>query len=183
MAKIGISFPLLVQDVCKSSNFFPVFDSPSVIRMMAEIYRPESCCMISSIPLMAGVYISVPPAASRAVIFCNNAESESWALPLTCQRTLEVFDLPVQIDSRLGLITREEDEAGLPAGYEPLLTADGALRLADVVEDELILAVPVVPVKPGTEHVEQSWGGNPEDIETPAKPNPFTALKQMKISR
>jgi uncharacterized protein len=49
----------------------------------------------------------------------------SAALPLTCQRTLEVFDLPVQIDSRLGLITREEDEAGLPAGYEPLMT-DGA---------------------------------------------------------
>jgi uncharacterized protein len=107
----------------------------------------------------------------------------SAALPLTCQRTLEVFDLPVQIDSRLGLITREEDEAGLPAGYEPLLTADGALRLADVVEDELILAVPVVPVKPGTEHVQQSWGGDADEAETPAKPNPFTALKHMKISQ
>jgi uncharacterized protein len=104
------------------------------------------------------------------------------ALPLTCQRTLEVFDLPVQIDSRLGLITREEDEAGLPAGYEPLMT-DGALRLTDVIEDELILAVPVVPVKPGTEHVQQSWGSGAEEAETPAKPNPFTALKQMKISR
>jgi uncharacterized protein len=107
----------------------------------------------------------------------------SVALPLTCQRTLEVFDFPVQIDSRLGLITREEDEAGLPAGYEPLLTADGALRLKDVVEDELILAVPVVPVKPGTEHVQQSWGSGVEEAETPAKPNPFTALKQMKISQ
>ena len=105
----------------------------------------------------------------------------SAALPLTCQRTLEVFDLPVQIDSRLGLITREEDEAGLPAGYEPLMT-EGALRLADVIEDELILAVPVVPVRPGTEHVQQSWGGDVE-AETPVKPNPFTALKQMKISR
>jgi uncharacterized protein len=81
------------------------------------------------------------------------------------------------------LITREEDEAGLPAGYEPLLTADGALRLKDVVEDELILAVPVVPVKPGTEQVQQSWGSGVEEAETPAKPNPFTALKQMKISR
>ena len=105
------------------------------------------------------------------------------ALPLICQRTLEVFDLPVQIDSRLGLITREEDEAGLPEGYEPLLTADGALRLADVVEDELILAVPVVPVKPGTEQVQQSWGSGAEEAETPAKPNPFSALEQMKISR
>jgi hypothetical protein len=38
-------------------------------------------------------------------------------------------------------------------------------------------------VKPGTEHVEQSWSGGAEEAETPAKPNPFTALKQMKISR
>lgn len=105
----------------------------------------------------------------------------SAALPLTCQRTLDVFELPVQIDSRLGLITREEDEAGLPAGYEPLLLTDSALRLADVVEDELILALPVVPVKPGTEHVNQSWGEADEAAEV--KPNPFSALKQMKISR
>jgi uncharacterized protein len=107
----------------------------------------------------------------------------SAALPLTCQRTLDVFELPVQIDSRLGLITREEDEAGLPAGYEPLLLTDSALRLADVVEDELILALPVVPVKPGTEQVQQSWGGDTDEAETPPRPNPFTALKQLKISR
>lgn len=107
----------------------------------------------------------------------------SAALPLTCQRTLDVFELPVQIDSRLGLITREEDEAGLPAGYEPLLLTDSALRLAEVIEDELILALPVVPVKPGTEHVQQSFGGDAGEAEPPAKPNPFTALGQMKISR
>jgi uncharacterized protein len=105
------------------------------------------------------------------------------ALPLTCQRTLDVFKLQVAIDTRLGVITNEEDEAGLPPGYEPLLTTDGSVRLADVVEDELILAVPAVPVKPGTEQVERSWGDTAEAAEAEAKPNPFASLKTMRDSR
>ena len=104
-------------------------------------------------------------------------------LPLTCQRTLDRFDFPVHVDSRLGLIAHEADEAGLPEGYEPLLTADGVLRLADVVEDELILAVPPIPVKPGTEQVERSWGDAADESEEPARANPFGALKKMKFSR
>jgi uncharacterized protein len=101
------------------------------------------------------------------------------ALPLTCQRTLEVFALPVHVDTRLGLITREDDEAGLPGGYEPLLTADGMLHLADVVEDELILALPVVPVKPGAEHREPAFAGAVrDDAKEPG--NPFAVLQNLK---
>jgi uncharacterized protein len=101
-------------------------------------------------------------------------------LPLVCQRTLERFDFPVRVDTRLGMIAHEADEAGLPAGYEPLLlTGDGALRLADVVEDELLLAVPAVPVKPGTEYVERSWGDD-ADASGPEPENPFAALKKIK---
>jgi uncharacterized protein len=104
------------------------------------------------------------------------------ALPLVCQRSLDRFELPVRVDSRLGLIAEEADEAALPPGYEPLLTPDGELRLADVVEDELILAVPDVPVRPGSEHVDRTWG-EPAGDEEPAPKNPFEALKTMKISR
>ena len=46
-------------------------------------------------------------------------------------------------------IEDESEEAALPQGYEPLLIADGQVNLADVIEDELILALPVVPLKPG----------------------------------
>ena len=103
-------------------------------------------------------------------------------LPLLCQRTLDVFGLPVHVDSRLGLITQESEEAGLPGGYEPLLANEGELRLADVIEDELILAVPVVPVKPGSTPESRTWGDS-EAEEEPAKPNPFAVLKNMKVAR
>lgn len=103
----------------------------------------------------------------------------SAELPLLCQRTLERFLLPVEIDQRLGLIRDEADEAALPPGYEALLVdGSGELRPLDVVEDELILAVPVVPVKPGTEAVEQEWTGGAGT--TDERPNPFAALAALK---
>ena len=79
---------------------------------------------------------------------------------------------------RLGLIREEADEAGLPEGYEPLLLSeDGALRPAELVEDELILAVPVVPVKPGTEAMERDW---PVREEEQRQASPFAALARLK---
>lgn len=100
-------------------------------------------------------------------------------LPLLCQRTLERFVLPVRIEQRMGLIRDESEEAGLPPGYEPLLLDEsGELRPLDLVEDELILAVPVVPVMPGTEAVEREWG-EAAGVEA-QRPNPFAALASLK---
>lgn len=99
-------------------------------------------------------------------------------LPLECQRSMNRFLLPVHIVQRLGLIRDEADEAALPPGYEPLLVPDdGMLRTAELVEDELILAVPVVPVAPGTEEVEREWPASEAEQE---RANPFAALSAMK---
>ncbi|WP_310051801.1 YceD family protein [Agrilutibacter niabensis] len=99
-------------------------------------------------------------------------------LPLVCQRSMDRFLLPVRIVQRLGLIRDEADEAALPEGYEPLLVPDdGELRTTELVEDELILAVPVVPVKPGSEAVERDWPATQVEQE---RANPFAALSALK---
>ena len=104
------------------------------------------------------------------------AEAE---LPLLCQRTLERFLYPVRIDQRLGLITDESQEAALPEGVEPLLLdASGELNPAGLVEDELILAVPVVPIDPDSAEIEPQWPDEAEEEEE--KPNPFAALAALK---
>ncbi|MDI9239368.1 YceD family protein [Lysobacter sp. LF1] len=101
-------------------------------------------------------------------------------LPLICQRSLQRFLLPVNIVQRLGLIRHEADEAALPPGYEPLLMPeDGQLRTVELVEDELILAVPVVPIMPGTEAVERDWPAA-EQAKEPERANPFAALSALK---
>lgn len=103
-------------------------------------------------------------------------------LQLTCQRTLEPFAWPVAIDTRLGLIVREEEEAGLPPGYEPLLLESAELVPADVIEDELLLALPLIPVKPGLEESDMNWSTGPDDEPEPARPNPFAVLDRLKKS-
>lgn len=99
-------------------------------------------------------------------------------LPLECQRSLQRFLLPVRLEQRLGLVRDEADEAALPPGYEALLLeADGMLKPAELVEDELILALPVVPVSPAAEAVEREFAPTAEEI---AQASPFAALADWK---
>ena len=99
-------------------------------------------------------------------------------LPLECQSSLQRFVLPVRLVQRLGLIRDEADEAALPEEYEALLVdADGMLKPAELVEDELILALPVVPVSPEAEAVEREFVPSAEEI---AQANPFAALAGLK---
>ena len=99
-------------------------------------------------------------------------------LPLECQRSLQRFLFPVHLVQRLGLIRDEADEAALPAGYEALLVPeDGMMRLQDLVEDELVLAVPAVPVNPESDAVERDWPIPEEEL---AQANPFAGLASLK---
>ena len=100
------------------------------------------------------------------------------ALPLVCQRSMQPYLHAISSVQRLGLIRDESEEASLPPDYEPLLVPeDGQLRPLDLVEDELVLAVPLVPFKPGSEAVEREWEPPAEDK---AKVNPFAALAALK---
>lgn len=100
------------------------------------------------------------------------------ALPLVCQRSLQRFLLPVSLKQRLGLIRDEAEESALPPEYEALLVPeDGNLRPLELVEDELVLAVPLVPVSPGSEAVEKDWSATEEEL---SKANPFAALAALK---
>ena len=102
-------------------------------------------------------------------------------LPLMCQRTLKAFVHPVVVKQRLGLIRNEADEAGLPELYEPLLVTDAQLRVRDVIEDELILALPVVALSPGAPIEDLPLAEMPE-VEA-QRDNPFALLGQLKSSR
>lgn len=114
-------------------------------------------------------------------IACADLHVEA-GLSLVCQRTMQVFVEPVKVDQRLGLIRRESEEAALPEGYEALLVPDGHLCLKDVIEDELILALPLVALSPGAplEQIQVSAGSAPE-MDQP--PNPFAVLGQLKKTK
>ncbi|WEN16853.1 YceD family protein [Rhodanobacter sp. AS-Z3] len=103
------------------------------------------------------------------------------SLSVTCQRTLEPFELPVTVDARLGLIRQEREEAGLPPDCEPLLVAeDGRLNPADVIEDELLLALPLIPINPNSSLPDEVISHEPEDSGEGQRENPFAVLRELK---
>ena len=100
-------------------------------------------------------------------------------LPMTCQREFKAFPYAIRLDQRLGLIHNEADEAGLSEEYEALLVSDNQLRLHDVIEDELILALPVVALSPGVP-LEEEPVGLQAPPEEDVKPHPFAVLGKLK---
>ena len=105
----------------------------------------------------------------------------SGSLSVTCQRTLEPFELPVTVDTRLGLIKLEREEAGLPPDCEPLLVAeDGRLNPMDVIEDELLLALPLIPINPDSSLPDEVISQEPETSGEGQRENPFAVLRELK---
>lgn len=69
-------------------------------------------------------------------------------LELRCQRCLETFSYDIIAGFLLGLVRNMEAAERLPERYDPVVVVDGALVLKEVVEDELIVNLPVVPRHP-----------------------------------
>ena len=95
---------------------------------------------------------------------------------LTCQTSLEAFRHGISIDERLVLV---DDEAGLPpieeeSDAEDYLVADEDLSVLDLVEDAILLALPMVPRKPGLE------GAQSAGKQEPKGESPFAALAGLK---
>ena len=103
------------------------------------------------------------------------------ALPLVCQASLEVYDEQVRRRSELAVIAHDSEQFDLPDNYEPVMTENGRLAIAGIVEDELLLALPTVPRKPGLQPVKFSTGEEKPvgGAREAAKKNPFSALQDM----
>ena len=64
---------------------------------------------------------------------------------LLCQRCLEPLALHVQDRVEMALLESESLEQHLPDRYEPLVLNDDRLMPAILIEDELIISLPIVP--------------------------------------
>jgi len=78
--------------------------------------------------------------ARRGVLRCEVAAT----LRLPCQRCLEALDHRVEMSTWLALVSGTEEERRLPDRYDPLPVEDGLIRPGDLIEDELLLALPQI---------------------------------------
>ena len=105
----------------------------------------------------------------------------SASLQLRCSRCSGLFSEPLDVDTTLTLVETEEDEERLLADCEPVLILHDELPLYQLIEDELLLALPMMPrcaaCEAEVEHAAPQVLG--EAVETEQR-SPFAVLKNLK---
>ena len=104
---------------------------------------------------------------------------------VTCQRCLEKMSRQLNCSNTLAVVWTDEQAASLPKDLDPLIVEEQSCRLRDVVEEELILALPQFNYH-DTDACRASLEefNTPLDEEVPAeKPNPFNVLAALKAGK
>ena len=140
---------------------------------------------------------SIAPGAETAVNWTLVAQlrpgvggqSDVWlhisadvSLPLTCQRCMAPVQTPVAVDQWYRFVASEDVAmAEDDASHEDLLVMTPQFDALEVLEDELLMALPLVPMHEVCPTMPAFSAGETEMGElAPEKPNPFAALAQLK---
>ncbi len=96
-----------------------------------------------------------------------------------CDRCSQSFEQDLQADFACSPVQNDIEAKDLPSDYEPVIIADGKLDLNQLIEDEFILAQPIVP---------KHQLGSQECIEIASttvenKHNPFDVLQNLKLKK
>jgi uncharacterized protein len=106
-------------------------------------------------------------------------------LPLVCQRCLNPVDVPVKVSRSFRFVADEATAAAEDdQAEEDLLALSRSFDLLELVEDELLMEVPVAPrheVCP--EPVKMSAEDPDFEAASAEKENPFAVLTRLKSSR
>jgi uncharacterized protein len=101
---------------------------------------------------------------------------------VTCQRCLEPMAVQLRASNRLALVWTDEQAGHLPRQLDPLLLGEEACNLWELVEDELILSLPITSYHDTAACNKTSGGVAPaaEQAVAEDKSNPFNVLEQLK---
>ena len=173
---------------------------PQATKMNMQAFAEAGVPMIETVPLQDLKRLALESVGLKTDLSINwQAVAESrlgsmgqidiWlhltadtCLRLTCQRCMGVVQTPLQVDQWYRLVASEdiamaEDDASI----EDLLVLTPQFDLLAVLEDELLMALPLVPMHDECPELPAFSAGvidRPSDIA--GKPNPFAALAQLK---
>ena len=86
----------------------------------------------------------------------------STQVTLECQRCLQPMEYPLKVGLSLGLVDSLAAGEGLPEPYEPLVSDRRLIELSTVIEDELLLALPMIALPPPGQCSAWAEGARPE---------------------
>ena len=107
---------------------------------------------LDKLPRLAAVLMDTAGTADFDLLFDRDNRRRATikgfvrsSLKLECQRCLERLELPVDARVSLAVIEVAAEAERLPEEYAPILIEEDRLPLLDLVEDELLLAIPQIP--------------------------------------
>ena len=101
------------------------------------------------------------------------------SLELECQRCLEAIEMPVELEFEL-MVDAGEDLLR-DSSLDSIDSEDGYIDIYSVVEDELMLALPLVAMHEDTA-CNEHWPAAETDPEAGKTDNPFAVLQQLKTT-
>jgi uncharacterized protein len=87
----------------------------------------------------------------------------SGTVSLQCQRCLQPMERSLERVSRIALIASQEEAARVPAEREPVLAPGGRISIGELLTEELLLLLPIVPL-----HEERECASKPKAAERAA---------------
>lgn len=99
---------------------------------------------------------------------------------LVCQRCLGPVRHVIEVERLLGVVTSEAQAGKLPGIYEPLYVTEEPLFLREVIEDELILSLPIVPRHNEGECAPAVTRAGTDNMAGSGRENPFAVLTKLK---
>ena len=140
---------------------------------------------LKSFTRLLGGALSVEGVVTVRCDFARDAQGRAWlsgtaaaTVSLTCQRCLEAVQVELDADFRLALVGDEAEAEALPEEDDYLVVGDDSLVLQEVVEDELILALPLAPTHDDCELAYVSDAA--ESASEEKRENPFQVLAAIK---
>ncbi len=146
---------------------------------------------LEDLPRLAGVLLDSVGVAEFTLRFYKGEKQRvhitgyvNAELKLECQRCMDAVSVPIATTVDVVVVEGYDEAMLLPDEQEPLLAGDKRIRLYEVVEDELLLALPQVPMHPVNEceadYTDFAGSSEEADAEQEKKPNPFAVLKGLK---
>lgn len=167
----------------------PLPDKIDPWRLTAEGGRLEGALALASLPRLAAELEHAE--GEVRVALATGVDAQGFrhitgrlqtGIALICQRCLGPLQWPLDIAVSLALVRNETMADRLPEQYEPLLVADGLISVADLVEDELLLALPLIPlhnhVQECATHVESALAAS-EPVPNAGQGQPFASLASL----
>lgn len=100
---------------------------------------------------------------------------------MVCQRCLELVTLPIHSECSYAVVKEGANTQSLPKGYDVLELGEDPLDLQALIEEELLLALPIVPAHQPEECQQPAGADEPESSKDEVtRSNPFSVLAQLK---